>query len=535
MLEHPFQSTHLAVFRFDVDGVEVIGVADVPELPGFEIVEDVQELDRSIAVLQAEKFAKLVELVDVYAERCASTAADSAVVGSGSAAVDGSGSDAAGGSAAVVSGVAFRRAAAELEAGLRLTAGQAESVLGLACTLVRQQPRVLAAMRAGVVDEARARVFCKELAVVSDDSVREMVLDRVLPVASELTSGQLRYRIQMLVRAVEPEQASRQYAEAVEARDVYFEAASDGTVVVAGERLPVGRAVAARERINALAKAAKTGGDARSMGLLRADVFLGLLNGDYSGPDAPQRRGVVELTVPLTTLIGLSQAPGELGGWAPVVADVARQVGEDQRDDATWRYTVTDEHGGVIHHGITGQRPTTASGRSITRRRRMTRRRPAASAGRGTASTGSQPPTTSTVGQSPTATGSQPPTTSTVGQPPTATGSQRSTAGTGRRPTAGDAAFVRARDRRCRFPTCRVPAAGGDIDHRIRHTDGGPSTVDNLQLLCRRHHRLKDEYGWKVRYLGRGRYLWISPLGHRYVTRRERLDHPEPPAQPQPP
>jgi hypothetical protein len=68
------------------------------------------------------------------------------------------------------------------------------------------------------------------------------------------------------------------------------------------------------------------------------------------------RRGVVELQVPLTTLIGLSQLPGELGGWAPVVADIARQVAE-QMHDGTWRFSAYDVFGELAYHGITNERP----------------------------------------------------------------------------------------------------------------------------------------------------------------------------------
>jgi Domain of unknown function (DUF222) len=310
--------------RFDADAVEVIDDGD--GLPGAEVIERLRARERLIASLQAERFADMVELVDVQADMPG---------------------------VAEESSRSFDQAAVELGAGLRMTRGQSESVLGLAYALARQQPRVLAAMRVGEVDESRAKVFYKELAVVSDDTLRDKVLDQALPGACELTTGQLKYKIQMLVKTVDQEHAAKRYAEAVAQRDVYFAPAPDGTVVVTGERLPADRALAARERINALAKAAKNDGDPRSMGQLRADVFLGLLNGDYPGPDAPQRRGVLELTVPLTTLIGLSQAPGELAGWAPVVADIARQVAEDQLDNATWRYTVTDEHGDVTHHGIT--------------------------------------------------------------------------------------------------------------------------------------------------------------------------------------
>jgi uncharacterized protein DUF222 len=70
------------------------------------------------------------------------------------------------------------------------------------------------------------------------------------------------------------------------------------------------------------------------------------------------RRGVVELQVPLTTLLGLSQLPGELGGWAPVIADIARQVAAQMRD-GTWRWSAYDRFGELAYHGTTNERPAT--------------------------------------------------------------------------------------------------------------------------------------------------------------------------------
>jgi hypothetical protein len=49
---------------------------------------------------------------------------------------------------------------------------------------------------------------------------------------------------------------------------------------------------------------------------------------------------------------------------------------------------------------------------------------------------------------------------------------------------------VIVRDRRCRFPGCDRPHTWCDA-HRVVHwADGGPTSLSNLVLLCRRHHRL---------------------------------------------
>ena len=56
---------------------------------------------------------------------------------------------------------------------------------------------------------------------------------------------------------------------------------------------------------------------------------------------------------------------------------------------------------------------------------------------------------------------------------------------------------LEARDGGCRFPGC---SHARYVDaHHIKHwADGGETTLDNLILLCRRHHRLLHEAGFTI-------------------------------------
>jgi DNA invertase Pin-like site-specific DNA recombinase len=52
------------------------------------------------------------------------------------------------------------------------------------------------------------------------------------------------------------------------------------------------------------------------------------------------------------------------------------------------------------------------------------------------------------------------------------------------------------RDQGCRFPGCGVRIGQG---HHLRHwAQGGPTTLSNLAILCRRHHRAVHEEGYQV-------------------------------------
>ena len=75
------------------------------------------------------------------------------------------------------------------------------------------------------------------------------------------------------------------------------------------------------------------------------------------------------------------------------------------------------------------------------------------------------------------------------------------------------------RDETCRFPGCRRRAMRCDIDHADAwHDDDGCTEIDNLEHLCRKHHRLKHEVGWQLEHHGGGRISWTSPVGRRYTT-----------------
>jgi 5-methylcytosine-specific restriction endonuclease McrA len=67
------------------------------------------------------------------------------------------------------------------------------------------------------------------------------------------------------------------------------------------------------------------------------------------------------------------------------------------------------------------------------------------------------------------------------------------------------------RDHGCRFPGCGLPFGQG---HHIRHwAHGGPTTLSNLALLCRRHHRAVHEEGYQVEREADGQLRFRRPDG----------------------
>ena len=68
-----------------------------------------------------------------------------------------------------------------------------------------------------------------------------------------------------------------------------------------------------------------------------------------------------------------------------------------------------------------------------------------------------------------------------------------------------------ARDKGCRFPGCDRPPDWTDAHHIHHWADGGKHLMPNLVLLCRRHHRMVHEEGWRIVVVGDGDVAAVPP------------------------
>jgi hypothetical protein len=338
----------------------------------------------------------------------------------------------------------------EIGAALQLSRVAANGRLGFALDLARL-PATAQALRLGVIDVSRARALAEATACLPDELARAIEA-QVLPRAPELTAAQLRNSLRRAVLAADPAAAELRHQAQVAARRVELHPQPDGMAEL-WALLPADQAVAVYAALDRYARGAgrdrRLGVDAR-----RADALVALVTRTVSGPGNAAAAGtrppraLVQVTVPATTLFGISDSPGELTGYGPIPADLARMLAAG----GVWRRLLTDPRSGAL---LELGRTTYV-------------------------------------------------------------------------PSAALADHIRARDVTCRFPGCRRPAVGCDLDHTRRYPDG-PTCPCNLAALCRHHHRLKHETGWTVRQDEHGVLTWTSPTGHVYRTHPPPRGHPEQP------
>jgi hypothetical protein len=250
----------------------------------------------------------------------------------------------------------------ELQAALRLTRRMAETEVDFSHVLKHRLPAVGQALRSGDIDVRRARVLVNGTRHLTESQAQQVV-DAVIGRAPQLTTGELRAKVQKLCLEIEPEEAKKRFESALEERRLVGEPTLDGTANILLTDVAPDKASAALERINSLAKVLHVPGETRTMDQLRADIALDLLCGNSA--HQTRRSGSVNIHVDLKTLAELADLSGELAGFGPVIADIARQVA-DERKDSKWRYRVTDPDTGMpVHIGTTRRRPNAGQSRHV--------------------------------------------------------------------------------------------------------------------------------------------------------------------------
>src|SRR5689334_12515129 len=264
----------------------------------------------------------------------------------------------------------------ELAYALAESRSRAGVLIDLAQTLQTRLPGTAAALDDGTISRYKAEIIARATALLEDAEARAAV-GKVLDRAARLTPGGLRAAIAAAVMGVAPETAKERREAAAKDMRVERWAEDSGNAALMGCELPPDQVLAADQRITAWAKELRTAGLEGDMDVLRARAFLDLLlgkdsrprqdtssGGDGTGPGPAGFAGRVTLTVPLVTVTGLADRPGELGGIGPVDPWLARDLATAaaRNPKTTWCVTVTDQDGHAVGHGCGRPEPKGRAG-----------------------------------------------------------------------------------------------------------------------------------------------------------------------------
>jgi hypothetical protein len=232
--------------------------------------------------------------------------------------------------------------------------------------LTTSLPRTLAALRAGTISWAHARTMVEQTASLDRKGAAALEAhfldpDTPKPAAAATVGEMPAYRFKAKARAWRerhhPESLEKRHARSVADRRVEFWPDSDGTAWVAA-CLPADQAAAIWNRLTAAARGLQGPNESRTLPQLCADVATGwLLGGTTTGIPTP--RAQVLITVPVFSLLGLTDEPAMLDGFGPIPASMARNlVGNGA--DSFYRVLVDPRDGAPLEIGRTNYRVSKA-------------------------------------------------------------------------------------------------------------------------------------------------------------------------------
>ena len=234
---------------------------------------------------------------------------------------------------------------------------------------------------------------------------------------------------------------------------------------------------------------------------------------------------LVNLIIPVGTLLDWSAAPGDAGTWGLLDGDDTRAIVQaaSRHPRSRWCVTVTGPDGTAVAHGCTrGQHPwTPAAGSGNPNQQRSgggdrdgprTARDGPPHPGPAEHQTPSRPDANQTtqlldllrqlnITLNPIAKG-------------TCDHRHREDRYT---PSRKLKHLIRARTTRCTAPGCGAQAYFCDQDHVVPYPHG-PTCECNLHPPCRRHHRCKQAPGWRLEQPEAGIMRWTTPSGRSYIT-----------------
>jgi len=433
-------------------------------------------------------------------------------------------------------------AAAEVKWALAENRPAADQMLGLAWDLEVKLPRTRALFRDGRLRHSKVVIIAGQTAALDAEEARQAEQE-VLDQAPGLSPGRLRNEIKRAVARVNPKKAKERREQGARNARVERWAEDSGNAGLAVREAAPALVLAADQRITWWARQLRAAGIAGGMDVLRARAALDLLlnqdsrpawlrgttpndtgadhpagpwqaPGSGTGPFPGGFAGRNHLTVPLATLLGLADRPGELPGLGPVDPWLARDLAAASavNPKTSWCLSVTDSRGRAAGHACARPEPASHAKK---------RKHP-------------PPGGTSPPGFTVTRIGPGPPggygtwrfTTGVPGQrawlftidPIPAGDCDHRYEAPGHDPGVKLRHLTKIRHATCTGPMCESPSGRADFEHNIPYEKGGRTCLCNTGPKCRHDHRLKQDPRWTVEQHPDGTFTWTTPSGRQYTT-----------------
>lgn len=371
--------------------------------------------------------------------------------------------------------IALRSRAAECAAAMKVSDRTVLAQMGEAHTLVYSFPSTLAAFECATITLQHVKVIVSEGGSLADD-VRESYEARCLDVATTTSPGRLRAKARAIAQSLEPRTIDERHEIAAAERRVWVRELPDGMAEL-GAVIPAVLAYGIRDRIDRIAKAAKQ---------------------HVARATSEARARAVQTTS--------ENEPG----FTP---ETSASAGANSTLDAYRADVFADLLLTGMFAGGTAETPTRSVIDGIQANISIV-----IPVG-GTALLDGYGPIDSSIARQFAAAA---PGWDTI----FATAGGEVLATDRRQPTEAMKRILRTRDQHCRFPSCSAPTSLCEIDHTVEWSLGGQTEISNLGFLCPRHHALKHpdlahQIKWRVKQDSKGKYIWTSPTGVKFIEQPE--------------
>jgi hypothetical protein len=280
----------------------------------------------------------------------------------------------------------------DVSTALRVSPGSAQIKIDIARALTNHLPNTCSALAVGEISAAHANAIAREAVSALNKGLPESVIfeleNRAIAYSEFHTPAQVGNLVRKVIATATPQEFEESVADAREMRRVSCFNDVDGMSTIVA-LLPAHEAQVVMSAIESfiirtrkvcqqceaenklhssgfssserpavdsikdtIVECNHVGGDQRSKDMKRADALAEIAS-QYLAANlddvTPHRRPLtVNVTIDLPTLMGLAENPGELAGYGPIPASVAREIAADAR----WKRFITDPiTGNLLDYG----------------------------------------------------------------------------------------------------------------------------------------------------------------------------------------